>query len=81
MFSAFICRPNSREGDWAVGVAVRPIDPINEKIWGIYVCTCHVWMHGLTPEHDTSAGVLSQDSFPPKGQSGARLRPRKTIIF
>lgn len=54
-------------GYWDVGVAERTKDLINQKMWGIYICACHVWMHEVTPEEGKSAGeVLSKDPFPQK---------------
>ncbi|XP_041815305.1 uncharacterized protein LOC121622411 [Chelmon rostratus] len=48
-------------GFWGVGVAARTKNPVDERIWGIYVCTCHVWLHEIA-----SDDVVSEDSFPQK---------------
>ncbi|KAM9339218.1 uncharacterized protein ABDE67_016875 [Symphorus nematophorus] len=52
------------EGFWGVGVAVRSKRQTFENIWGIYICTCHVWLHERTPHNDSE--VVSKDSFPKK---------------
>lgn len=48
------------EGFWALGVAEESSDRLNVKnVWGIYICTCHVWMHEIK-----SDDVVCKDSFP-----------------
>ncbi|XP_044025478.1 zinc-binding protein A33-like isoform X2 [Siniperca chuatsi] len=51
-------------GYWAVGVAARTKDPINERSWGIYVCVCTNILRERTPEDYVK--IVSEDSFPQK---------------
>ncbi|XP_059212991.1 zinc-binding protein A33-like [Centropristis striata] len=49
------------EGFWTVGVTTQRKHPQDENIWGIYICTCHFWLHD---RHDDE--VILKDSFPKK---------------
>lgn len=46
------------EGFWALGVAEDPCSGRND-VWGVYICTCHVWMHDIKNDD-----VIAEDSFP-----------------